>query len=43
MNKLIIKVNGQERMIKLGELPAVKVGKVWRIRKIDLDQFTTPM
>ena len=35
--------NTVRKMIKSGELPAVKVGKEWRIRKVDLDQFTTPM
>lgn len=30
-------------MIKTGELPAKKYGKEWRIRKQDLEKFTTPM
>lgn len=34
--------NTIRRMIKSGELPAVKFGKAWRVRKTDLEQFTTP-
>lgn len=30
------------RMINSGELPAKKYGKEWRIRKMDLEQFTQP-
>ena len=35
--------NSIRRMIKRGELPAVKMGGVWRISKADLEQFTKPM
>lgn len=34
--------NTIRRMIKSGELPAVKFGKAWRVRKTDLEQFATP-
>ena len=34
--------NTIRRMVKSGELPAVKFGKAWRVRKADLEQFTTP-
>lgn len=30
------------RMIRRGELPAKKCGRQWRIRKTDLEEFTTP-
>ena len=30
------------RMILDGELPAVKIRRRWRIRKVDLERFTTP-
>ena len=30
------------RMIRSGELPAKKLGKEWRIKKEDLEAFTTP-
>lgn len=30
------------RMIKAGELPAKQFGRVWRIRKADLEAFTMP-
>ena len=30
------------RMIKSGELPAKQFGRVWRIRKADLEAFATP-
>lgn len=30
------------RMIRKGELPAKKYGSAWRIRKADLEAFTTP-
>lgn len=29
-------------MIKSGELLATKIGKSWRIRKTDLEEFTAP-
>ncbi len=34
--------NTIRKMIKSGELPAKKYGRVWRIRKEDLTQFTDP-
>ena len=34
--------NTIRRMVKSGELPAVKFGKAWRVRKADLEQFATP-
>ena len=34
--------NTIRRMVKSGELPAVKFGKAWRVRKTDLEQFATP-
>lgn len=34
--------NTIRRMIKQGELPAEKIGRQWRIRKADLEQFTDP-
>lgn len=30
------------KMIRSGELPAKKYGRSWRIRKADLQAFTTP-
>ena len=30
------------RMIRSGELPAKKYGRQWRIKKADLEAFTTP-
>ena len=27
------------RLIRIGELPAVRVGRQWRIRRTDLDQW----
>lgn len=30
------------RMIRSGELPAKKLGREWRIKKEDLEAFTTP-
>lgn len=34
--------NTVRRMIKSGELPAKQFKREWRIRKSDLEQFTTP-
>ena len=34
--------NTIRRMVKNGELPAVKLGKAWRVRKLDLERFTDP-
>ena len=31
-----------QRMVKSGELPAKKYGNAWRIRKDDLEAYTTP-
>jgi excisionase family DNA binding protein len=27
------------RLIRIGELPAVRIGRQWRIRRVDLDQW----
>lgn len=34
--------NTVRRMIKDGELPATKISRSWRIRKVDLEQFVMP-
>jgi len=34
--------NTVRRMIKDGELPATKISRSWRIRKVDLEKFVTP-
>lgn len=34
--------NTVRKMIKEGELPAKQFGRVWRIRKVDLEAFTMP-
>lgn len=34
--------NTVRRMIKEGELPATKISRSWRIRKVDLEKFVTP-
>jgi excisionase family DNA binding protein len=34
--------NTVRRMITRGELPAMKCGRIWRIRRADLEQFATP-
>lgn len=31
------------RMVRSGALPAIKAGRLWRIRRVDLEKILTPI
>lgn len=40
MEELAIGKNTLYRLLNSGELPAFRIGKLWRVRKVDLESWT---